>query len=139
MPRKPQDVTDAELAIMEYLWENQTSTALALSEIIYGATTASNVATVQKLLKRLENKGCIKRNRSTWPHQFTALLDRDGLIERRLQNTAIDLCQGSMTPLLTHLIRVTRLSRKDRNELRNLLDELGKNGGSSATNKKRKS
>jgi len=48
------------------------------------------------------------------------------LIVRRLQTTAEDLCAGSMTPLLTHLVQSQQLSSEDRSTLRDLLDKLDK-------------
>ena len=46
------------------------------------------------------------------------------LIGRRLRTMADDLCAGDMSPLLTHLVKSQRLSQKDRQMLRDLLDEL---------------
>jgi predicted transcriptional regulator len=79
---------------------------------------------VQKLLERLETKGCVERDRSRAVHAFTAAVDRQELIGRRLQATAEKLCGGSMTPLLMHLVRARRLTARERQELRNLIDEL---------------
>jgi predicted transcriptional regulator len=45
-----------------------------------------------------------------------------------LQQTADKLCDGSIQPLLTHLVRGSRLSARDRQSLRTLLDELDKEG-----------
>jgi BlaI family transcriptional regulator, penicillinase repressor len=124
MPRKPQDVTDAELAILHVLWDEHAATARAMAERLYGDVTESNLATVQKLLQRLETKRCIKRNRKTWPHVFTPALERDELIGRRLRSTAEELCAGSFSPLLTHLVKSRQLSPEDRQALRDLLEQL---------------
>jgi predicted transcriptional regulator len=51
-------------------------------------------------------------------------MDRDELIGRRLQAVAEKLCGGSLTPLLTNLIRSKRLTPKERREIRKLMDEL---------------
>ena len=51
-------------------------------------------------------------------------MPRDELIGRRLQDVAEKLCGGSLTPLLTHLVRTRRLSARERQELRDLIDEL---------------
>jgi BlaI family transcriptional regulator, penicillinase repressor len=128
MPRPPQDVTDAELAILQALWERGRATVRELTEGLYSEYSSSNHATVQKLLERLEAKVCVRRNRETWPHTFAAALDRGDLIERKLQQTADKLCDGSIQPLLTHLVRGARLSARDRQSLRSLLDELDKEG-----------
>ena len=128
MPRPPQDVTDAELAILQTLWERGRATVRELTEGLYPEYSSSNHATVQKLLERLEAKSCVRRNRETWPHKFEAAIDRGDLIERKLQQTADKLCDGSIQPLLTHLVRGARLSARDRQSLRTLLDELDKEG-----------
>ena len=85
---------------------------------------ASRYATVQKLLERLESKGCVRRDRGENPHLFSASIDRDELIGRRLRAVAETLCDGSITPLLTHLVRTEPLSAGDRKALRELIDRL---------------
>ncbi len=124
MSRTPQDVTDAELAVLQVLWELQTATVRELTERLYPAGTSALNATVQKLLERLEAKKCVKRNRKTWPHQFSAAVAREVLIARQLQTTADKLCQGEIHPLLTTLVKAHGLSAKDRKSLRGLLDDL---------------
>ena len=43
---------------------------------------------------------------------------------RRLQAVAQELCDGSWTPLLTNLVQTKKLSAKDRQMLRQLIDDL---------------
>jgi predicted transcriptional regulator len=83
---------------------------------------------VQKLLERLEAKACVSRDTSARAHTFQAAIARDELIGRRLQTVAQKLCDGSMTPLLTHLVRAKRLSAKEWQELVALIDELAPAG-----------
>jgi predicted transcriptional regulator len=124
MPRPPQDVTDAELAILQVLWDRGSATVRELTEQLYDSYTSSNHATVQKLLERLEAKNCVRRNRGAWPHMFEAAIDRSELIDRKLQQTADKLCDGSIQPLLTHLVKAANLSAAERASLRGLLDDL---------------
>jgi predicted transcriptional regulator len=124
MPRSPQDVTDAELAILEVLWDRGSATVRELTEQLYAGCSASQHATVQKLLERLEGKGCARRDRSVWPHVFKAAVDRASLIGRKLQQTADRLCEGSIQPLLMHLVKAGKLSTAERRSLRELLDQL---------------
>ena len=121
MDHSGHDVTDAELAVPQALWERGEATIRQLTDVLYPGGSAAQYATVQKLLERLEGKGCVRRDRRPWPHVFSALLDREGLIGRRLRAVAEQLCGGSLTPLLTHLLDVERLSRKERQELRAFL------------------
>ncbi len=124
MAKPTRDVTAAELAILEHLWSSGSTTVKDLAESLYGASSPSEVATVQKLLTRLESKGFVKRNRESWPHEFAAALERQELIRQRLQATAEELCDGTMGGLLTHLVKAKGFNSKQRNKLRKLLDEL---------------
>ena len=124
MVNSPRDVTAAELAILEKLWEHESASVKELSQWLYGASTASDIATVQKLLVRLEGKGWVGRNRDTWPHQFQAILEREDLVSQRLQATADELWDGTMNSLLTHLVKSTKFNAKERKRLRQLLDDL---------------
>jgi predicted transcriptional regulator len=124
MNRELQDLPDAELAVLQQLWEQGAATIRQLSETIYPQGTEAHYATVQKLLERLESKGCVRRDRRALAHVFTASIDRDALIGRRLEAVAERLCGGSLTPLLTNLVRSKRLTAKERRELRKLMDDL---------------
>ena len=124
MARRSSDVTEAELAILESLWSTGPQSMRRLAETLYGSATASNNSTVQKLLSRLETKGCVERDRDRWPHLFSASIAKEDLVARRLQNTADQFCEGSLTPLLTHLVSNGKLSDAERAELQKLLGEI---------------
>ena len=124
MPRKPQHVTDAELAILRFLWDRELATVREITEKLYDRAGESELATVQKLLKRLAAKNCVAQNRKVWPHTFSATLTREDLIGRRLQSTADDLCGGSLSPLLMHLVETRGLTAEECASLRQLLEDL---------------
>ncbi len=128
MEQPTRDVTEAELAVLQVLWDGGPATVRTLAEAIYGPGGGpSRPATVQKLLERLEAKACVRRNRAAGPggaHVFEASIDRDTLIGRRLRAVADTLCDGSLAPLLTHLVRAERLSAEERTALRRLIDDL---------------
>lgn len=124
MARTPQDVTDAELAILQQLWDGGSATIRELTDALYPGGGTAHYATVQKLLERLESKAYIRRNARNRVHSFVAAVGRDELIGRRLRDMAEKLCGGSLTPLMTNLVRVKRLTAQERAELRSLIDEL---------------
>ena len=84
----PPDVTDAELAVLQALWVRGASTIRELADALYPGGKASQYATVQKLLERLETKKCVRRDRGSWPHVFRPAVDRETLIGWRLRDTA---------------------------------------------------
>ena len=128
MARTPQDITDAELAVLSLLWDRGRTTVRDLTDTLYPGGSGAHYATVQKLLERLELKKFVKRDRKPWPHQFEPRIDREELIGRRLQATADKLCEGSLTPLLSHLMKA-KLNPDQLGSIRNLLDQLDREKG----------
>ena len=136
MARPPKDVTDAEVSILHVLWERGKATVREIAEELYSGRSASQQATVQKLLERLEGKDFVVRDRSQSVHTFRAAVCREELIGRRLRTVAEKLCGGSLTPLLTHLVRAERLSAAERQELRKLIDQMDQARASRGPSKK---
>ena len=122
MPREPQDVTEAELSLLEKLWDGGRASIRQLADAIYPGGGAAQYATIQKQLERLEAKGFVSRDRSLYVHVFTPSIDRDELIGRRIRAMAEKLCEGSLVPILNHLVRSKGLSQKERQALRELIE-----------------
>ncbi len=123
MKERAVDVSDTELAILDVLWELGEAAIRQIDERLYEQPTTATYATVQKLLERLEAKGCVGRDRSGFAHLFRATVDRKTLIDQRLQEVADKLCGGSLTPLITHLVEGKRLSARDRQALKKWMEE----------------
>ena len=128
MARTPQDVTDTELAVLQVLWDRGAATRRQITDVVYPGGGPSQYTTVQKLLERLEAKGFVRKERGETALTFTATVGREELISRRLRDVAEKLCGGSLTPLLTHLVRTRQMTARERQELRDLIDELGPRG-----------
>ena len=126
MPRPPQDVTDAELAVLEVLWTQGPSSRRQIADVLYPGGQPAHYTTVQKLLERLESKGHVACRAETPVRTFAATVSRDELISRRLLDVADKLCEGSLTPLLMNLVRAKPLSERELKELRELVERLGK-------------
>jgi BlaI family penicillinase repressor len=124
MARNPQDVTDAELAVLQALWDHGPMHRRQLAEALYPTGGAAAYTTVQKLLERLEAKGYVAQQPGHGLLTFAAVISRDDLISRRLLDVADKLCQGSLAPLLTNLVRARPLTAAQLQELRDLLDGL---------------
>jgi predicted transcriptional regulator len=127
--RRFRDATQAEQAVLEALWALQTATIRQLTDRLYANPTASNFSSVQKLLERLEAKGFVKRKRAGSVYLFRALVDRRELIGRRLRAVAESLCDGSLTPLLQHLIETHELTPDELKSLQELIDHGAEKSG----------
>jgi predicted transcriptional regulator len=128
MARTPQDVTDAELAVLQVLWEQGPATRRQITDALYPGGGPAHYTTVQKLLERLEAKGHVSRG-GAGVLTFTAKLAREELISRRLGEVADKLCGGSLTPLLMNLVRNRPLSTRELRELQDFLQDLQRRQG----------
>ena len=126
MPNAPPAVTEAELAVLELLWLESPRTARQLTEQLYPPGTPSDVATIQKLLQRLEAKELVARDRSQRVHAFQATITREEYAGSRLADLAQKLSDGSLAPLLLHLVSSQRLNAAELAELRKVLDAASK-------------
>jgi predicted transcriptional regulator len=128
MARTPQDVTDAELAVLQVLWDQGPANRRQIADVLYPQGGPAHYTTVQKLLERLESKGHVSSDRSQNVVTFAATVGREELISRRLLDVADKLCGGSLTPLLMNLVRAKPLTSRELQELQAALDELSRQG-----------
>lgn len=124
---EPAPVTEAELALLQFLWSRPEATTRELAALLYRDTSDPKLASVQKLLERLEAKGCVDRDRHRRPHRFRAMVSSEHFLRTRLQELADRLCGGRLAPLVTTLLRSEGLSAAERSNLRTLVDELWPN------------
>lgn len=118
-------LANAELAIMNLLWERDRATARELREELYPKATRAQHGTIQKLLQRLEDKGYVTRDRSLPVHLFSAALTRQAYAGGQLESLADKLTGGSLAPLITHLLEEKKISKGEIARLRKLLDPPG--------------
>jgi len=124
MRGNPGRVTETELAVLKLLWSRGASTIRQLTDRLYPDGGASHYATVQKLLERLEAKDCVRCARQERVNVYSPAIGRTDLIARRLRDTANQLCDGSLAPLLTHLVDSRELSHEELAALRDLVERL---------------
>jgi len=115
-------LANAELAIMDLLWENERLTARQIREQLYPDITRTQHGTVQRLLQRLEDKGYVERDSSLSIHFFSATVSRQTYAGTQLESLAEKLTSGSITPLITHLIEQKRIPRAEIDRIRAILD-----------------
>jgi BlaI family penicillinase repressor len=124
-----QPLANAELAVMDLLWENDRMTAREIREQLYPDTAKAQHGTVQRLLQRLEGKGYVERDRSIAVHFFTAAISRQTYAGRQLESLADKLTAGSFAPLITHLVEQKKISRDEIKRIRAILDGRKGKGG----------
>jgi predicted transcriptional regulator len=132
MARTGREITDTELAVLRQLWRRDEATIRELTDALYPDGGHSHYATVQSLLDRLQAKGFVDREKHGRVNRFRASVSRAELAGRRLRATADALFDGSMAPLLTHLVDHADLRPDEVSALKDLVDQL-EAGGSRTT------
>lgn len=126
MKRKPQSVTDAELAVLKILWQRGPLTAKAITTAIYPEGAESEFASVHSFLQRLERKDLVERDRSSHVHLFSAAVSAADVAGQELETLAARLGENSIAPLIMQLVQQKRLSDKEVAEIRKLLSKNSK-------------
>jgi BlaI family penicillinase repressor len=121
-PRPP--LANAELAVMELLWDDGKVTARHVRERLY-ADQKNQHGTVQRLLQRLEEKGYVERDDDLPVHLFSATISREEYATSQLEVLASRLTGGSLAPIVTRLVEQKRISRAEIERLRSILDDGG--------------
>ena len=120
---KPASIANAEMAVMNLLWESDRLTARDIREKLYPDAGKAQHGTVQRLLQRLEDKGYVERDRSLPVHFFSAALSRQTYAGMQLESLAETLTAGSFAPLITHLVEQKKISREEIDRIRAILKE----------------
>lgn len=116
-------ITDAELEILKQLWLSPGATIRELTIAIYCEPTTSHIGSVQKLIQRLESKKLIERDRSAFAHTFSATVSQADVAGLQLDELARKVTGGSLLPFISHLVQGKRLSQREQDEIRKLLDQ----------------
>ncbi len=81
---------------------------------------------MHSFLQRLERKGLVARDRSSFVHIFSPTASQADILGQELETLVERLGGDSIAPLIMQLIDQKRLSRKEAAEIRKRLDEYSK-------------
>ena len=114
------DLTDAELAIMQVLWEKK---EWSLSEIIEGlGSEDKNKNTVKTLLRRLILKGSVKSKKTNSRDVvYISKVKKDKFLSNQNDNFLNKLYNGNTGNLLLNFVENRKVSKE---ELQKLIDIL---------------
>ena len=117
-----QNITDTELNVLNSLWAEEPLSAKEITARLYPSCTESDLGTVHSMLQRLEKKGCVTRDRSSRPHQFSTTVSQSDVAGSQLQDLASRVTGGSLSAFLTHLVEADSVSDDELKEIRRLID-----------------
>ena len=124
MPRNSADVTQTELAILDVLWSRGDCAVRDIVAALYEQHTPTLHMTVKSLLERLEDKGYVESDRGGFAHRFSAKVSREAYVGQQLKQLADSHFDGALAPMLLTLVDRIKLSRKDREAIRKIIDGM---------------
>ncbi|MCA9017481.1 MAG: BlaI/MecI/CopY family transcriptional regulator [Planctomycetaceae bacterium] len=125
MSEKDVAVTDAELSVLEILWEEPEG--VAVRDIVlkmYGRHEHSLHGGVKSFLDRLMEKGLVSVDKSGFAHRFSATMPRQEFVGRQLKNLADNHFGGSLAPMLLSLVNQVELSDKNRAAIEKIIKNI---------------
>lgn len=116
-------ISEAESAVMEVLWKSH---PLAADEVLaaLAETRQWQEPTVKTLLSRLLRKGAVNARKEGRRFLYSPVLAREAWVQDESAGMLERLFDGRVAPLVAHFSRHDKLSDKDIEELRALLEEM---------------
>ncbi|HJQ38447.1 MAG TPA: BlaI/MecI/CopY family transcriptional regulator [Thermoanaerobaculia bacterium] len=115
--------TDAELAILNVLWQRGASTVREVHDAL-SATHDTGYTTVLKLLQIMTDKGLVVRDESQRAHVYASRYSEQRT-QRQLLGDLIDRAfRGSPASLVMQALSATRASAEELTAIRHLLDQM---------------
>lgn len=116
-------ISEAESIVMDVLWRRHPLGA----EAVVAALAESRQwqePTIKTLLNRLLNKGAIAAEKDGRRYLYTPVLKREDWLIDESESLLDRLFGGRVAPLVAHFSQHRKLSRRDVDELRRLLEEI---------------
>lgn len=122
MSRQHPRPTDAELAILQVLWQHGPSTVREVHEKLSG-TRETGYTTTLKLMQIMAEKGLVTRDESARTHVYHARRSRDAT-QRLLVSDLLDRAfGGSAAALVMQALSAHPASAEELREIRRLVDQ----------------
>ena len=115
-------LTPAQFEIMQSVWKSPEG--LTVAEIWDAISKTRDVGrtTVLNLVDRLEKRGWLQRTKSEQVFRYTATVDEQKVTSQVAREFVNEFFQGSASDLVLSLLGSRRLSSKEVEELRKVLD-----------------
>ncbi|OGC03049.1 hypothetical protein A2V82_06065 [candidate division KSB1 bacterium RBG_16_48_16] len=115
--------SDAEWQLMNALWQKYPATAREVMEHIPNGNTWA-YTTVKTMLTRLIEKNAISETKQGNTSVYQPLVSQQSARKSALQGLVDKVLGGAVEPIMHFLIEEKKLSKKDRQKLIELLEEM---------------
>jgi predicted transcriptional regulator len=114
--------TDAELAILQVLWERGPSTVRQVFEALVDARETGYTTTL-KLMQIMAEKGLVRRDESARTHIYSARVSRDKTQQHLVRDLLDRAFGGSAASLVMQALSSQPTSADERREIEQLIAE----------------
>jgi len=116
--------TDAELEILNVLWQRGASTVRDVQGQIVRSRPAMGYTTVLKLMQIMAEKGLVRRDESQRAHVYEAQLAQEQTQRQLIGDLLERAFDGSATKLVMQALSANKTSAEDLSTIREMLDEF---------------
>lgn len=122
-------ISDAEWVVMNLIWSSSPIDAVEVIEQI-AAENSWSAATVKTMLHRLVRKGVLATEQQGKKYLYTPAIRREACVRQASRSFLERVFGGDATPALIHLVKTSKLTEKEIEEIRAMLDmKAGKKEG----------
>jgi BlaI family transcriptional regulator, penicillinase repressor len=115
-------ITDTEWEVMRIIWARHPITASEIIERLSAEDPSWHPKTARTLLARLVRRRALKFERRGRAYVYEPRVTERECVAAASESFVERILGGSLKPMLVHFVEARRLTRKDLEELRNLLD-----------------
>src|SRR5687768_11084667 len=116
-------LTPQELAIMKVVWRLEEATVRDVYEALRGQRAVA-YTTVMTMMRILEAKGYLRKKQRERAHVYRPSRPRHVVVGAMVRDFLDRVFDGASRPLLMHLTEDERLSERERQALRRLIDDM---------------
>lgn len=116
-------LSDREWLVLGVLWDSGGETLGAITQTLYGRTGWSR-NTVLTYLTRMEAKGLVTMEETSYPRVYRAALDRETCQAKARGSFLTQVYRGAAGDLVAAFLKENPITAEERDRLRKLLDEM---------------
>src|SRR5688572_12721280 len=118
--------TKSELQILQVLWQNGPSTVRFVNDQLNENKREVQYTSTLKLMQIMVEKGLLKRDESSMKHIYSAAHEENKTKGFLLERFVDSMYNGSGGKLMMQLLGSKKTSKKELDEIREILDKMNK-------------
>ena len=126
-PEPASEPTKSELEILQVLWQHGPSTVRFVNDTLNEQKREVQYTSTLKLMQIMVEKGLLHRDESQMKHVYRPALEEGKAKSALLERFVNTLYNGSASSLMMHLIGHKKTSKKELEQIKELLKKMGPN------------